>query len=157
MHVKIPVIGAIAGVVLLATSLAACGGDDDSAGGSYCKQLTAAKPTFDTLSSGDLSQLKQGFATFHELADEAPDDLTTQWKTLDDAATDIEGALEDAGLSFDDLPAIQSGTIPEGVDVTKLTAFATDLQKLNNTKFTAARADIAKQAKDVCGVDLSAS
>lgn len=153
---------ALAATVLLGASLGACSGGDGGndagdADSSYCKALTAAKPTLDTLSSGDLGQLEQGFTTFHELADEAPGSLESQWKILDDAATDIETALKDAGLSFDDLPAIQTGDIPEGVDVAKLTAFAADLQKLNNQKFTEARADIAEQAKDVCGVDLGTS
>lgn len=153
---------ALAGIVLVGTSVAACSGGDggsDSgggAGGSYCKDIAAAKPTFESLSSGDLSKLEEGFTTFHRLADEAPDDLDQQWKTLDEAATSVEDKIKDAGLTFDDLPDIQAGKIPEGVSVDKLTSFAADLQKLNNSAFADARADIAKQAKDVCDVDLGA-
>lgn len=150
---------ALAGAVL-AASLTACSGGSggaDGASGSYCDQLKSAKTTFDTLSAGDLSQLEKGFATFHRLADAAPDDLKDQWKVLDDAASSVEDALKDAGLSFDDLPKIQAGQVPEGVDLTKMTSFAADLQKLNSKKFTDARADIAKQAKDTCKVDLGTS
>lgn len=149
----------LASVVLLATTLAACSGSDDDArggGGTYCKDIAAAKPIFENLATGDLAQLEKGFETFHRLADEAPDDLKEEWKTLDEAATTIEGALKEAGLKFSDLAGVQKGTIPEGVDVSKLTSFAADLQKLNNPDFAAARAEIAKQAKDTCDVELGA-
>ncbi|KQX75627.1 MULTISPECIES: hypothetical protein [Aeromicrobium] len=157
---------ALAGIVLIGTSVAACtggdggsGGDgaDGGAGSTYCQDIAAARPTFESLSSGDLTKLEEGFATFHRLADEAPDGLEDQWKTLDDAATSVEEKIKEAGLTFDDLPDIQSGKIPEGVSVDKLTAFAADLQKLNNSAFADARADISKQAKDVCDVNLGAS
>ena len=89
------------------------------------------------------------------MADEAPDGLDDQWKVLDEAASSVENSIKDAGLSFDDLPSIQSGQIPPGTDPTKLATFVTDLQKLNNSAFSDARADIARQAKDECGVDLT--
>lgn len=149
----------LASVVLVGSALAACSGGDaggggDAAGGSYCKDIAAAKPVFENLASGDLAQLEKGFATFHQLAAEAPEDLKEEWKTLDDAATTVEGALKEAGLKMSDLAGIQQGTIPEGVDVTKLTSLAADLQKLNTPDFEAARAEIAKQAKDSCEVEL---
>jgi hypothetical protein len=155
---------ALAGIVLIGSSVAACTGGDgggDSSGGDadspYCQDIAAAKKTFETLSSGDLSQLEEGFATFHRLADEAPDELKDQWKTLDEAATSVEDKIKEAGLTFDDLPEIQAGRVPEGVSLEKLTSFASDLQQLNDQKFTDARADISKQAKDVCDVSLSGS
>ena len=126
---------ALAGIVLVGTSVAGCTGGDGGSGGdggadgSYCKDIAAAKPTFESLSSGDLSKLEEGFTTFHRLADEAPDGLKDQWKTLDDAATSVEDKIKEAGLTFDDLPDIQAGKIPEGVDVDKLTAFAAAIAK----------------------------
>jgi hypothetical protein len=65
--------------------------------------------------------------------------------------------MKEAGLTFADLPDIQSGKIPAGVEKEKLTAFAADLQKLNNEKFSEARAAIGKQASDVCDVELGNS
>jgi hypothetical protein len=150
---------ALAGAVLLGTSLAACSGSDGGgeAGGSYCKDIKAAKPTFTSLASGNLADLEKGFATFHRLADESPDSLKDEWKVLDDAADSVEKKLKEAGLTFSDLPDIQAGKLPAGVTVDKLTAFAADLQKLNNDKFAEARTEIGKQAKDVCGVELGGS
>lgn len=148
----------LAGAVLAVTVVSACsGGDGDSEGSAYCADVKAAKPTFDRLSSGDLSGLEKGFEAFHQLADEAPGALDDQWEVLDEAATSVEDSIEEAGLSFDDLPSVQSGQIPPGVDPTKLATFAAELQKLNDTTFSDARADIVRHAKDECGVDLSSS
>ena len=148
----------LAGALLVVSAAAGCsGGDGDSDASGYCADIKAAKPTFDRLSSGDLSVLEKGFAAFHRLADESPDGLDDQWKVLDEAASSVEDSIKTAGLSFDDLPSIQSGQIPPGTDPTKLATFVTDLQKLNSTQFSDARAAIARQAKDECGVDLTSS
>jgi hypothetical protein len=151
----------LAGIVLIGTSVVACsgsdgGGGDGGAGSTYCQDIASAKPIFEALSSGDLSQLEKGFTTFHELADEAPSDLKDEWKTLDKAATTIEGAIKEAGLKYDDLAGIQSGKIPEDVDMTKLAGFASDLQKLNSSDFADARTAISQHAKDTCDVSLGA-
>ncbi len=146
----------LASVLLLGTSLAACGGGDDEAGGDYCTDIKAAKPVFESLSNGDLAQLEAGFNTFHDLADEAPGDLKDEWKTLDNAATEIEKSLAGAGVKMSDLAGIQSGKIPAGVDMAKLSSLAGELQKLNNADFAKARTTIADQAKDTCKVDLGA-
>lgn len=150
---------AVVGTLLLGCSLTACTGGDGGGGAdsSYCKDIKAAKPTFEKLASGDLGDLEKGFTTFHQLADESPDDLKDQWKVLDGAANSVEDKLKEAGLTYSDLPDIQDGKLPQGVSVDKLTAFAADLQKLNNDKFAEARTEIGKQAKDVCGVELGAS
>lgn len=152
------IIPTFAAAIFVAATVSACSGGDDGdgggAGGGYCKDIAAAKPVFESLSQGDLTQLEEGFATFHRLADQAPDDVKNQWQALDSAATSVENALKDAGLEFADLAGVQEGKLPEGVDMTKLTTFAADLQKLNNAEFSDARADIVKQAKDSCDVTL---
>lgn len=151
---KIPLM--LASVLLLGTTVAACGGGDggDGASGGYCTDIKAAKPVFDSLATGDLAQLEKGFNTFHDLADESPSDLKDAWKTLDGAATEIEKSLAGAGVKMSDLAGIQSGKVPTGVDMAKLSGLAGDLQKLNNADFAKARTAIADQAKDTCKVDL---
>ena len=150
----------IAGALLLGTTLTACsgsdgasdGGDGDSA--AYCKDIASAKPVFETLASGDLSKLEEGFKTFHQLADEAPGDVSDDWKKLDGTARSVEEKLKATGLKYSDLPAVSSGSIPEGVDITKLTSFVADLQKLNNDDVSDARTAIAEHAKKSCDVEL---
>jgi hypothetical protein len=152
---------ALASAVLLASTLAACGGGDGGSGGEgsdYCKDLKSAKASFGDLSSGDdLGKLDDAFSTFHKLADEAPSDIDEDWKKLDGAITTVEKALKDAGVSFADLAKIQAGKIPEGVDVSKLQGLASEMSKLSSADFTKASKAIEKHAKKTCKVDLNAS
>ncbi|MCW2840913.1 MAG: hypothetical protein JWR55_2396 [Aeromicrobium sp.] len=152
---------ALAGVVLLGTSLAACGGGDDSGSGGgdgdYCKDLKSAQATFAKVSGNDFDALDSAIATFHKLADEAPDDVKTEWETLDGAFLKIEKAFDEAGIKMSDLPEIQAGNIPEGVDVSKLTSLASTFSEISSDKVTKAQATIEKHAKDSCDVDLGAS
>jgi cytochrome c556 len=150
---------ALASAVLLASTLAACGGGDgggeDSA---YCKDLKKASKTFGDLNSGDdLGALDEAFKTFHKLADEAPSDIDEDWKKLDGAITTVEKALKDAGLTFADLAKIQQGQTPEGVDTSKLQGLASEMSKLSSENFTKASKAIETHAKKTCKVDLNAS
>lgn len=154
---KIPM--ALAGAVLLASTLGACGGGDGGSGGedsSYCKDLKKAEKTFNDVSSGsDLGQLDAAFKTFHKLADEAPSDIEKDWAKLDGAIDTVEKALKDAGLTFADLEKIQAGQVPEGVDPSKLQGLASEMTKLSSADFTEASKSIEKHAKKTCKVDLS--
>lgn len=152
---------ALAGAVLLGSSLAACGGGDGGGGGGedsdYCKDVKKASKTFGDLSTGDVAQLDEAFATFHTLADEAPGDIKADWTKLDSAITTVEKALKDAGLKFSDLDKIQKGEVPPGVDVSKLTGLASEMSKLSGPDFTKASKAIDTHASKVCKVDLNAS
>jgi hypothetical protein len=152
------VIGAVA-LTLATTVLAGCGGGGGSgASGDYCSELKADKTYFESLngSSPDLSKLDQVFTRMHTLADDAPDEVASDWKTLDGAITTIENALKEAGLKPSDLAGLQSGQLPQGVDPSKLAALAPKLQALDGSKFSDAADAISKNAKDTCGVDLNA-
>lgn len=144
---------AIAGAVLLGTSLTACGGSG-GADSAYCTDLKSASKTFDTLDSGNVGGLEDAFKTFHQLADEAPGDVEADWKVLDDGITGVEKALSDAGIKFADFAKIQAGELPEGVDPTKLQGVASSFTKLSDEKFTDAGNNIQKHAKDACNVTL---
>jgi len=157
---KIPM--AIASAVLLAGTLAACGGGDgdSGSGGSgsdYCKDLKKAQGSFGDLSSGDVGELDAAFKTFHKLADEAPGDISADWKKLDSAIDTVEKAMKDAGLKFSDLAEIQKGKMPENVDPSKLQGLAAEMSKLGSSDFTQASKSIEAHAKKTCKVDLSGS
>jgi predicted small lipoprotein YifL len=146
---------ALAGAVLAAvTTLTACGSGGSSA---YCSDLKSAKKEFDSLSSSDIGQLDKAFATFHKLADEAPSDVESDWKVLDDGITSVEKSLDEAGIKLTDLEKIQQGELPEGADMAKLQGLAADFQKLGDEKFTKASDAIEKHAKDECDVDLGST
>jgi aminopeptidase N len=154
---------ALASVVLMAGALTACGGDDNSSssgGGSYCDQVKEVKSTIDNFDFTKLDE--QQFSAFqsslNSVEDAAPDSVKQDWATLNDAVDQLKGILADAGLTFDDLQAIQEdpSNLPEGVDIAKLQALA---QKLNefttNTDIQDATDAISANVQDECGIDLS--
>lgn len=147
---------ALAALALSLSTLSACGGSDSDA---YCKELKADKAYFNTFSSStpDFDKLDEAFAKFHSLADQAPDEVADDWKVIDGAVTTVENALKDAGIKFSDLPKMQQGQVPEGVDASKLAALAPKLQKLGDAKFEKAGKSIEKHAKDTCDVTLGNS
>ena len=154
------VIGSVT-LAFTATLLVACGSDGSgsSSSGSYCDDLKADKTYFESLSgsNADLSNLDTVFTKVHALADEAPDSVSDDWKTLDDAISTIETAFKDAGIKASDLEAMQKGQVPKGVDLSKLQELAPKLQALSSGDVTTAANNIAADAKKNCGVDLTAS
>jgi hypothetical protein len=151
VHMKISL--ALAGVVLMTAALTACGGDnpEDSA---YCEDAKKAASTFKSFGDGDVAKADSAFATFHKLSDEAPDDVAKDWKKLDEVITTVENAFKDAGLKLSDLPDIQKGNIPKGVDISKLQSLGSEFQKLSDKEFTDAAGRIDAQAKKDCKVTL---
>jgi hypothetical protein len=159
-------------VVLGAGLLAGCGGSGDKAGSGdkggssasgYCKDLKAAQSDFTTLNSDtpDFSKLDDAIKTFHKLADEAPSAVHDDWKTLDDAFSSVTKALDDAGISMDDLAKITSGQMPEGMTQDDLAALGPKLQStfsnLDQDAVKKAGENVEKHAKSVCKVDLTKS
>jgi hypothetical protein len=157
----------LAGVVLLGSTLAACGGGDGSdgggsgdgggGGGDYCKDLKTAQSSFAKVSGNDFGALDSAIETFHQLAAEAPSEVKTDWKTLDGAFLKVEQGFKDAGIKMSDLGDIQAGKVPEGTTVPKLKELATTFSQIQSEKVTTAQDAIQKHAKDVCKVDLGAS
>lgn len=149
----------LAGVVLLGTSLAACGGSDggSAGGGDYCKDLKKAQSTFSDVSANDFDTLDSAITTFHKLADEAPSDIDAEWKTLDGAFVKIEDGFKAAGIKMSDLGDIQKGKIPAGADVSKLSSLASSFSEISSDKVLKAQKAIEKHAKDTCDVNLGSS
>jgi hypothetical protein len=154
---------ALASIVLMAASLGACGGgDDSSSGGSYCDQIKGLKSSvsdldFTKLSEDQFSDLQN---SLDDIEAAAPSDVKDDWGTLNDAIDQLQGILSGAGLSFDDLRAIQKdpNNLPDGVDIAELQDLA---QKLNdfaaNSDFKDASNAIQANVKDECDVDLDDS
>ena len=158
---------ALASIVLMAGSLTACGGDDNSGaggggGGSYCDQVKDLKASVDdldftTLSEDQFSALQSGL---DDIESAAPDDVKDDWSTLNSAIEEFHNILADAGLSVEDLQALQDDptNLPEGVDIAKLQEA---IQKLNelatNSDFDAASTAIQDNVKSECGIELDTS
>lgn len=141
----------LAALALSLGSLTACGGDDE-----YCKELKADKAYFESFSSSspDFDKLDDALNRFHSLADNAPDEVADDWKVIDEAFTKVEKAMDDAGVKFSDLPKMQQGKVPEGVDASKLAQLGPKLQELTGDKFSKAGDAIQKHAKESCDISL---
>lgn len=143
---------ALVAAALLGVTLSACGGGES--GSAYCGDLKSAASAFDDIDGGDVTRLDGAFDTFHQLAEEAPDDIKDDWKVVDDAISGVETALGDAGLKFSDLPQIQAGELPDGADATKLQGLSSSFTALSDEKFAEASQAIDDHATDVCELEL---
>jgi hypothetical protein len=140
---------------LVAGLLTGCGGGGGSDTSSYCDSLKSSKKDFAEFSDGNLTGFEDVIDTFHKLAKQAPDDISTEWATLDGAMVGIEDAVDEAGLALSDLEAIAKGELPEGADIDKLGSLVDGLDKMGSEDVDKAAEAIEKHAKDDCGVDLS--
>lgn len=149
-----------AAATVAAALLTACGGDVDLPGtgdetGAYCDDLETAKADIDKLQEGDVASFDQVFKTIDQLAKDAPEEVSADWKTLDGSLDEFEQALNDAGLELSDMEKLSNGEIPQGVDPQKLQTLGQDLQKLNSEDTEKAADAIEKHAKEECDIDLS--
>lgn len=157
-------VAAIAPAALLVSLLAGCGSDDEKAGGSTDDYCDVAKGIKDDVESIDFSTLDD--KTFNQLQDNfdkleasAPDDVQKDWALLSDKFAELDGILDDAGISFDQLQSIESGQMPDGMDMAKAQEFITKMQD-----WTKSAADvepavkrIETNLKDDCGIDTEES
>jgi hypothetical protein len=153
------ILSAVAAAALGLCLLTACGddnGDKAGGGGDYCQDLKSAKKKVDALKGGDLKGIDDTVDTMHGLADEAPSEIKDDWKVLVGGVDKLVAAIKKAGLSDDDLATLQSGQIPDGVDMTALQSLMTEIQALDTDEFQKAGDAINKHAKDKCGLDLQA-
>ncbi len=155
---------AVAGTFVVLGALAGCGGSDggdastDSAG-DYCASLEEAKTQFDSLDQGDLANFDEAFGTLRGLADQSPDEVSAEWETMVGGIDQLEAAVEEAGLTLDELAAIAEDptAMPDDVDMAKLQELGTKMQELNSAEFTEAGDAITAHAKEECNIDLEDS
>jgi hypothetical protein len=151
------ILSAIAAAALGLGLLTACGDDGGgSAGGDYCEDLKAAKKELDSIGGGDFGSLQKTTERMHDLADEAPDEIKDDWEVLVEGIDKLVAALKAAGLTDEDMANLQSGQIPDGVDMEALQDLMTELELLETPEFQEASDNVNKHAKDECGVDLQA-
>ncbi len=154
----------LAGLALSASVLTGCGGgggDEPAATDTetYCTQLKADEKYFNAVSGADAdpSQFGEAVKRLHGLADVAPDEIAAEWGTLDNAFTEVENVLAEAGIKPEDLAGLQQGEIPEGVDMKKLRALGPKIAQLDSKELRDAATTIRKHAKTECDVSLSNS
>jgi hypothetical protein len=157
---------ALTGAAVLLSAVAGCGGGGDSSdqadqadsGGAspeqYCSALRNTQEEFGALNSGQLTgqNVQRIFDRIHGIADQAPPEISQEWRTLDGAIGQMESGLQDLGLGFEDLQDPQKLA---DVDPKQLQQFGQEMQKLSGQKFERAGNRIEQHAKQECNIDLS--
>jgi ABC-type glycerol-3-phosphate transport system substrate-binding protein len=171
-------IGACAVAVLAFGSLTACGGGSDNSSanasdgsssdtgnnggggifggggtGDYCSALQDAKQQFGGVNF-DPKNLGDAVNTIHNIAGQAPDSVSAEWATIDDAFSQLVSALADAGLDPSDLgnpTAIKSLE----ADPQKLQELQNISKNFNSQALTQAGNKIDTEVKADCGFALS--
>jgi hypothetical protein len=152
----------LAVAVLLLGAVAACGDDSGSGdgesndAGSYCDDLRDAKEEFASLGSDGAApaQLGEAVSALQKLGAEAPDEVAGDWEVVTGGFDKIEQALDDAGVSLDDLDNPEALTQLDPAAAQKL---AQELGSLDSQESSDAFDAIAQHAKDTCDVDLGGS
>lgn len=154
----------VAVAALLLGSVAACGDDggggDGGGGGadaaSYCDDLKDAQEQFKSLAGPDAdpAQIDDAFSTLQSLGDEAPEEVAGDWKVMTEGLDQVEQALDEAGVSLEDM---QSGDALNELDPAAAQKLAQEFSNLDSQEFSDAQEAISKHAKDECGVDLDSA
>ena len=105
----------------------------------------------EVLGDGSPDALLKALPIFADLADEAPDDLRDEWKTVIDALEGLQQALEDAGV---DPATYDRDHPPEGLSQADQDAIDAAAGELTSEATVTAFSGVDQQAKDVCGTPL---
>ena len=103
------------------------------------------------LGDGSPDALLKALPIFRDLADEAPEDLRDEWKTVIDAVAGLQQALEDAGV---DPATYDRDHPPEGLSQADQDAIDAAAGRLTSEETVTAFNGVDQQAKDVCGTPL---
>lgn len=131
--------GFVASAFVLA-GLAGCGSDD------YCEDVADAGPVITTVEDGELIEYSEVLPTLNELSDEAPDDVTDDWKTM-------TTFMESAQSYYDEIESLSENADDVTLD---------DIWDLHENKpdpedagVDEAGENIREHAQSSCEVDLS--
>src|SRR5690348_16043510 len=131
-------------VVLGAGLVTGCGSSSDGGGNGgsgssssgYCSDIKSSADSIKAFTAGtgtpDFTKLADFIAKAHDLADKAPSDIKDDWTVMVAAMDSLTSALSDAVLKLEDLGAMMSGQLPDGVDASNLAGLATKLQAIGS-------------------------
>lgn len=141
------------GVVALGLALSVLSGCGGSAVDGYCEALEGHRKAFAEMTATgapDDALVKQ-LPMLEQLAGQAPDDLTDEWRTLVEAVKGLDTALDAAGIKAG---KYRAGKPPAGLDPAHVEAVTAAAQQLGSAEVSAAASGITQQARDVCKINL---
>lgn len=138
----------LAAAVLLPL-LAGCGSDQDD----YCDAVADHQQELsDIVGSGQPDALLQALDVFHDLQDQAPDDISDEWQQLVGRIEALQDALDDAGV---DAATYDRDDPPAGVTDDQAAAIDAAAKELGSGTTLRALQDLDQQARDVCKTPLT--
>lgn len=96
--------------------------------------------------------LLEALPIFRTLAEDAPDDLRDEWRTVVDAVEEFERAVEDAGI---DPEEYSEDRVPEGLDAEQRRALEEASVGLVEPRTRLAMGGVEQHSLDVCKTPLS--
>ena len=108
----------------------------------------------EVLGGGGPDALLTALPIFRDLADQAPEDLRDEWKTVIDAVAGLQEALDDAGV---DAATYDREHPPVGLSQDHKDAIDAAARQLASEATVTALSGVDQQAKDVCGTPLQIS
>ncbi len=105
----------------------------------------------EVLGDGSPDSLFKALPIFRDLADQAPEDLRDEWKTVIDAVAGLQEVLQDAGV---DPATYDRDHPPEGLSQGDQEAIDAAARQLNSEETVTALSGVDQQARDVCGTPL---
>jgi len=139
-------------VVLLLTLILATGCADQQE--KYCDAVKDHQQELGrVLGEGTPTALLTALPILRDLAEEAPDDIRDEWRTVVDALEGLQDALTHAGV---DPATYDRDHPPEGLSQDDKDAIDAAARKLSSEPTVAAFNGVDQQAKDVCGTPLQA-
>lgn len=142
--------GAQVVVLALTVALVATGCKDQQE--KYCDAIKGHQQELgEVLGDGAPDALIKALPIFQDLADDAPEDISDEWKTVIDAITGLQEALEDAGV---DPATYDRDHPPEGLSQADQDAIDAAARQLTSDETVTAFSGVDQQAKDVCGTPL---
>jgi hypothetical protein len=139
-----------AAAALLAAALLVTGCADQKE--KYCDAVEDHQQELgEILGGGSPDALLTALPIFRDLAEDAPEDLRDEWKTVIDAVSGLQEALEDAGV---DPATYDRDHPPEGLSQADQDAIDAAARQLSSEETVTALSGVDQQAKDVCGTPL---
>jgi hypothetical protein len=128
-------------------------GSADGAGGAYCESLKDARDRLQALEGqgGDTAAFEEAISALRGISDEAPANVAGDWRVVIGGFDTFVQALDDAGVSLEDLsdPQAMGDIKPQ-----ELQQLQQKLGSLDSKKFKQAGSSISEHARSECGFDL---
>lgn len=144
---------AVAALALTGVLLVSGGEDDDGPYDTYCAAVEEHRSEIGAaLNAGQETGLLRALPAFVDLAAAAPDDIRDEWRIVIDRVSELQAALDAAGV---DAASYDFEKPPADLTAQDRKAIETAATRLGSADTAAALAGVEQQARDVCKSPLS--